>query len=100
MAAETFPPPPNGILILSQTGIDHFALGMITERTFHFVRLWKVKVRVVFLISTFYLLPSTLLFLLNFSILIPDSFNISLGQSIGIAVLIDNPLNSGIDDHL
>ncbi len=43
MAAETFPPPPNRILILSQTGIDHFTLGMITERTFHFIRLWKVE---------------------------------------------------------
>jgi hypothetical protein len=35
MTAEAFPPPPNGILILSQTGIDYLTLGMITERTFH-----------------------------------------------------------------
>jgi hypothetical protein len=35
MAAETLPPSPNGVLILSQSGIDHFTLGMITKRTFH-----------------------------------------------------------------
>jgi hypothetical protein len=35
MAPEAFSPSSNGILILSQTGIDHFTFGMITERAFH-----------------------------------------------------------------
>ena len=38
MAAETLPSPPNGVFLLTQTGIDHFTLGMIAERTFHFTR--------------------------------------------------------------
>jgi hypothetical protein len=35
MAAETFPSPPNSVFILSQSGINYFTFGMITERTFH-----------------------------------------------------------------
>jgi len=58
MAAETFPPPPNGILILSQTGIYHFTLGMIAKRTFHFLNvvsgMWKVDFYIDSLPSTFY----------------------------------------------
>ncbi len=37
-ATETFPSAPNGLFILSQTGIDDFALGMATKGAFHSVR--------------------------------------------------------------
>ena len=36
LAAETFPSPADGLLVSAQAGVDHFALGVITERTFHF----------------------------------------------------------------
>jgi hypothetical protein len=35
MAAKAFPSTPDGIFILSQSGIDDFTLGMTTEGTFH-----------------------------------------------------------------
>jgi len=58
MAAETLPPSPDGILILSQTGIHHFTLRMITKRTFHLLNvvsgMWKVDLYIDSLPSTFY----------------------------------------------
>jgi hypothetical protein len=39
MASKAFSSAPNSIFILSQPGIDDFALGMTTERTFHFIRM-------------------------------------------------------------
>jgi hypothetical protein len=35
MTTQTFSPPANGLLILAETGINHFTLWMIAERAFH-----------------------------------------------------------------
>ena len=35
MAAEALPSTPNGVLVLSQAGVDDFTLGMATKGTFH-----------------------------------------------------------------
>ena len=35
MAAETLSPSSDGVFIFSQSRINHFTLGMATERTFH-----------------------------------------------------------------
>ena len=36
LTTETFPSPADGLLVSAQAGVDHFALGVITERAFHF----------------------------------------------------------------
>ena len=90
MATEAFPPSPDRIFILSQPGIDDFALGMTTKGTFHGLRYLcrvsglKFHFRHQAILCRFEPLRSNLksiFFRLNFSILIPDSFNIAFANA-------------------